>query len=144
MYAEEDLAALLPQVSSDDILEFGLIPELVGRLPVVSSLAPLDTDSLVRVLTEPRNALVKQYKSLFEMENCALNFTDEALGAIATRAQEKETGARGLRSIIEEVMTDIMYELPEQEDGGEYVITDDIVVGRDQLFPLSEVKTKSA
>ena len=144
VYAEEDLAALLPQVSSDDILEFGLIPELVGRLPVVSSLAPLDTDSLVRVLTEPRNALVKQYKSLFEMENCALNFTDEALGAIATRAQEKETGARGLRSIIEEVMTDIMYELPEQEDGGEYVITDDIVVGRDQLFPLSEVKTKSA
>ncbi|MCH2129279.1 MAG: ATP-dependent Clp protease ATP-binding subunit ClpX [Pirellulaceae bacterium] len=144
VYAEEDLAALLPQVSSDDILEFGLIPELVGRLPVVSSLAPLDTDSLVRVLTEPRNALVKQYKSLFEMENCALNFTDEALGAIATRAQEKETGARGLRSIIEEVMTDIMYELPEQEDGGEYVITDDIVVGRDQLFPLSEAKTKSA
>ena len=144
VYAEDDLAALLPQVSSDDILEFGLIPELVGRLPVVSSLAPLDTDSLVRVLTEPRNALVKQYKSLFEMENCALNFTDEALGAIATRAQEKETGARGLRSIIEEVMTDIMYELPEQEDGGEYVITDDIVVGRDQLFPLSEAKTKSA
>lgn len=144
VYAEEDLAALLPQVSSDDILEFGLIPELVGRLPVVSSLAPLDTDSLVRVLTEPRNALVQQYKSLFEMENCALNFTDEALGAIATRAQEKETGARGLRSIIEEVMTDIMYELPEQEDGGEYVITDDIVVGRDQLFPLSEAKTKSA
>ena len=144
VYAEDDLAALLPQVSSDDILEFGLIPELVGRLPVVSSLAPLDTDSLVRVLTEPRNALVKQYKSLFEMENCALNFTDEALGAIATRAQEKETGARGLRSIIEEVMTDIMYELPEQEDGGEYVITDDIVVGRAQLFPLSEVKTKSA
>jgi len=144
VYAEEDLAALLPQVSSDDILEFGLIPELVGRLPVVSSLTPLDTDSLVRVLTEPRNALVQQYKSLFEMENCALNFTDEALGAIATRAQEKETGARGLRSIIEEVMTDIMYELPEQEDGGEYVITDDIVVGRDQLFPLSEAKTKSA
>lgn len=144
VHNEEDLAQLLPQVSSDDILEFGLIPELVGRLPVITSLTPLDSDSLVRVLTEPRNALIKQYKSLFEMENCELNFTDDALQAIAVRAQEKETGARGLRSIIEEVMTDIMYELPEQESGGQYVITDSIVEGRDQLFPMPNAKTKSA
>ena len=144
VHAEDDLAQLLPQVSSDDILEYGLIPELVGRLPVISSLTPLDTDSLVRILTEPRNALIKQYKSLFEMENCELNFTEDALRAIATRAQEKETGARGLRSIIEEVMTDIMYELPDQEAVGEYVITEDIVECRDKLFPLAEAKTKSA
>ena len=144
VHAEDDLAQLLPQVSSDDILEFGLIPELVGRLPVVSALTPLDTKSLIRILTEPRNALVKQYKSLFEMENCELSFTEDGLRAIAVRAQEKETGARGLRSIIEEVMTDIMYELPEQEAGGEYVINEDVVEGGDQLFTLSEAKTKSA
>ena len=142
--ADEDLAQLLPQVNSDDILEFGLIPELVGRLPVVSSLTPLDTESLIRVLTEPRNSLVKQYGSLFEMENCELDFTEKALRGIAERAQEKETGARGLRAVIEEVMTDIMYDLPEQVSGGKYVITDDIVAGRDQLFSISEAKTKSA
>lgn len=142
--ADEDLAHLLPQTNSDDILEFGLIPELVGRLPVVSALTPLDTVALKRVLTEPRNALVKQYRSLFEMENCELNFTDEALQAIAERAEEKETGARGLRSIIEEVMIDIMFELPDQQEGGSYVITDNIVEGRDKLFPIPEPQTKSA
>lgn len=142
--ADEDLAQLLPQVRSDDILEFGLIPELVGRLPMVCSLTPLDSESLVRVLTEPRNALVNQYRSLFEMENCELTFTETALRRIAERAKEKETGARGLRSIIEELMTDIMYELPEQTSGGKYVITEEIVEGRNSLFALTEPKTKSA
>ncbi|MBI82453.1 MAG: ATP-dependent Clp protease ATP-binding subunit ClpX [Planctomycetaceae bacterium] len=142
--AEDDLAQLLPQVGSDDILEFGLIPELVGRLPMVCSLTPLDLESLVRVLTEPRNALVKQYRSLFEMENCDLTFTENALHRIAERAKKKETGARGLRSIIEEVMVDIMYDLPEQTSGEKYVITEDIVEGRNSLFALTEPKTKSA
>jgi len=142
--ADEDLAQLLPQVRSDDILEFGLIPELVGRLPMVCSLTPLDSESLVRVLTEPRNALVNQYRSLFEMENCDLTFTETALRRIAERAKKKHTGARGLRSIIEEVMTDIMYELPEQTPGGKYVITEEIVEGRNSLFALTEPKTKSA
>ena len=142
--ADEDLAQLLPQVGSDDILEFGLIPELVGRLPMVCSLTPLDSESLVRVLTEPRNALVNQYRSLFEMENCELTFTETALRRIAERAKGKETGARGLRSIIEELMTDIMYELPEQTSGGKYVITEEIVEGRNSLFALTEPKTKSA
>lgn len=142
--ADEDLAQLLPQVGSDDILEFGLIPELVGRLPMVCSLTPLDSESLVRVLTEPRNALVNQYRSLFEMENCELTFTETALRRIAERAKGKETGARGLRSIIEELMTDIMYELPEQTPGGKYVITEEIVEGRNSLFALTEPKTKSA
>ncbi len=108
---ETDMAKLLPQVTSDDILEFGLIPELVGRLPVISALTPLDTPALVRVLTEPKNALVKQYQRLFSMENADLQFTEDALQAIARKAQVKETGARGLRSIVEEVMLDIMYDL---------------------------------
>jgi len=147
---DSDLSELLPQIDSDDILEYGLIPEMVGRLPVLSSLTPLDADGLARVLTEPKNALVRQYKSLFEMENCELTFTEEALRAIAGRAMEKETGARGLRSIIEDVMLDIMYELPDQPEGGRYEVTGDIVEGRDKLFripkpvPEPETQTKSA
>ena len=142
--ADEDVSKLLPQVTSDDILEFGLIPELVGRLPVLSALTPLDSSSLVRVLTEPKNALVKQYQRLFAMENADLQFTDEALIAIAKKAQEKETGARGLRSIIEEVMLDIMFDLPEQGAGNRYVIGKEIVEGRKPLFPIAEPKNKSA
>jgi ATP-dependent Clp protease ATP-binding subunit ClpX len=145
---ESDVSELLPQVNSDDILEYGLIPELVGRLPVVSALTPLDSEGLVRVLTEPKNALVRQYQSLFEMENCELAFTEEALRAIASRAQEKDTGARGLRSIIEDVMLDIMYDLPDQPDGERYEITGEVVEGRAKLFklpqPVEETKTKSA
>ena len=141
---EETRGELLQQATSDDVLEFGLIPELVGRLPVVSALTPLTTDDLVRVLREPRSALVRQFQKLFEMENSELHFTEEALRAIAERAQEKETGARGLRSIIEEVMLDVMYELPERGPGGRYVINDDIVCGRAKLFPMPEPKNKSA
>lgn len=139
--SEEDLAELLPQVTTDDILQYGLIPELVGRLPVCSALSPLDEPGLVRVLTEPKNALVKQYESLFEMENSELSFTEEALGAIARRAMEKGTGARGLRSIVEEVMLDIMFELPDQPQGSSYVVSDDVVEGRDKLFSLPESKS---
>jgi len=143
--AESDLGKLLEQVSSDDILEFGLIPELVGRLPVVCALKPLDVDALVRVLHEPRNALVRQYQKLFEMENAELQFTDQGLRAIAARAQEKETGARGLRSIIEDVMLDIMFELPDRGPGQKYVITPEVVTGRQRVFPtISEPKHKSA
>ena len=138
---EADVAELLPQVTTDDVLEFGLIPELVGRLPVCTSLAPLDEPGLVKVLTEPKNALIKQYQSLFEMENAELEFTEDALHAVAARAKAKGTGARGLRSIIEEVMMDIMFELPDQEQGQTYVINDDIVEGRDHLFKLPEAKS---
>lgn len=141
--AEHDAQELLPQLNSDDILEYGLIPELVGRLPVSCALTPLDEEGLVRVLTEPKNALVKQYQSLFKMEHCDLRFTDGALRAIASRAKRKDTGARGLRSIIEEVMLDIMYDLPEQEAGSTFVITEDIVEGRDNLFQV-QPKSKSA
>ena len=139
-----EIAEALPQVTSDDILQFGLIPELIGRLPVVSALTPLDTDALVRVLREPKNALVKQYQELFAMEEAELTFTDTALRAIAERAQERETGARGLRAIVEDVMLDIMFELPDQERGLKYCITDDVVYGRSKLLPLPEAKNKSA
>jgi ATP-dependent Clp protease ATP-binding subunit ClpX len=139
--------SLLPHVTSDDILEFGLIPELVGRLPVVAALQPLDEAGLMRVLTEPRNALVKQYQSLFQMEQADLSFTDEALRAIARKALAKDTGARGLRSIVESVMLDLMFELPDQPDGGAYRITEDIVEGREQIRLAEDpdqLKTKSA
>ena len=131
---KKDPAELLPHVTTDDILQFGMIPELVGRLPVISALTPLDEDGLMRVLTEPKNALIKQYQSLFEMENSKLTFTDKALRRIAHRAMTKGTGARGLRSIIEEVMLDIMYDLPDQAAGTAYVISDEIVDGREKLF----------
>ena len=143
MRNESEVGELLAQVQSDDVLHFGLIPELIGRLPVISSLQPLDTEALVRVLKEPKNALVKQYQKLFAMESSDLVFSDEGLVAIAKRAKEKETGARGLRSIIEEVMLDVMFDLPENA-GARYIITDDIVEGRARPFPIFEQKNKSA
>lgn len=139
-----ELGELLQQVNSDDLLQFGLIPELVGRLPVVSALKPLDADALVQVLCEPKNALVKQYQALFAMENAELEFTEGALRAIAKQAIEKDTGARALRSIIEEVMLEIMFALPDQPAGASYMITEDIVYGREELFSLPEPKHKSA
>jgi ATP-dependent Clp protease ATP-binding subunit ClpX len=137
------LAETLPNITADDLIEFGMIPELVGRLPVVSALTPLDEEALIRVLTEPKNALTKQYERLFSMEEADLKFTDQALRAIAKKAQERETGARGLRSIIEHVMLDIMFDLPEQPRGSRYVITDDIVQGKKPLFG-EQPQTKSA
>jgi ATP-dependent Clp protease ATP-binding subunit ClpX len=122
---EADTASVLAQVTSDDILEFGLIPELIGRLPVVTSLAPLDEAGLIKVLSEPRNALLKQYQALFGMENCELHFTEAAMKAIAQKATIKSVGARGLRGIVEEAMLDIMFELPDQEEGTVYTIDAD-------------------
>jgi ATP-dependent Clp protease ATP-binding subunit ClpX len=138
---ERDVADLLPQVTSDDILQFGLIPELVGRLPVCSALTPLDEAGLMQVLTEPKNALVKQYESLFEMENSELKFTEGALRTIAKKAHKKGTGARGLRSIIEDVMLEIMFELPDQQAGARYVIDEEVVEGRSSLFKMPETKS---
>ncbi len=140
-HRELTAAEVLPQVTTDDVLEFGLIPELVGRLPVTTALAPLDQEALVRVLQEPKNALIRQYQSLFEMENCELHFTPEALVAIAKRAQTRGTGARGLRSIIEDVMLDIMFDLPDQERGSKFEVNADIVEGRTKLFKMPTSKT---
>jgi ATP-dependent Clp protease ATP-binding subunit ClpX len=141
---EMSLGETLAEVTSDDLIEYGLIPELVGRLPVLTALQPLEAESLVRVLQEPKNALVKQYQQLFSMEDADLKFTDKALHAIAERAAKRETGARGLRSIIEAVMMDIMFELPDQPRGSHYLITDDIVEGRIKMFNDESAKTKSA
>jgi ATP-dependent Clp protease ATP-binding subunit ClpX len=144
------LAELLPLVTSDDLLEFGMIPEFIGRLPVVSALKPLDLAALMRVLSEPKNALVKQYQELFALENAGLEFTEGAVRAIAERAMERDTGARGLRSQIEDIMLDLLYELPDQTPGMNYVISEDVVRGRQQLLPLPvpvpvpEPKQKSA
>ena len=125
---------LLAEAGVDDILEFGLIPELVGRLPVLTTLSPLSEDHLVRILTEPKNSLIKQYEKLFAMEDATLEFTDGALREIARIAKAKETGARGLRSVVEEVMFDIMYELPDQERGQQFLVTEEIVRGNMPLF----------
>jgi ATP-dependent Clp protease ATP-binding subunit ClpX len=132
------LGELLRHVTADDVVEFGMIPEMVGRLPVVSSLAPLEQGDMVRVLTEPKNALVRQYQELFGMENAELEFTDGALKAIAQKAMERDTGARGLRAIVESLMLDIMFELPDQQAGSKYVVTEEVVQGRERLFPIAQ------
>ncbi|MDO4549926.1 MAG: ATP-dependent Clp protease ATP-binding subunit ClpX [Planctomycetia bacterium] len=134
----------MPCITSEDIIEFGLIPEFVGRLPVITTLSELGTEDLVRVLKEPKNSLVKQYSHLFMMDNAELIFTNEALQLIAQLAQEKHTGARGLRAIMEEIMLDIQYEMPDQPTGMRYIIDEDVVRGVRKLFPISEVQTKRA
>lgn len=134
-FVADDLRTLMPQVISDDILEFGLIPELIGRLPLVTALTPLDEAGLMQVLTEPRNAIVKQYQSLFQMENCEVAFSEAGLQEIARQALVKGTGARGLRSIIENVMLEVMFELPDQPRGSKFVIDDSVVRGERSLFP---------
>ena len=139
--AEAESSEILSQVTADDVLEFGLIPELVGRLPVVSSLTPLTEEGMMRVLTEPKNALVKQYQTLFGMENSELHFTEDAVRAIAQKAMAKATGARSLRSIIESVMLDIMYELPEQPENQKYMINREVVEGSTDLFTMPETKS---
>ena len=133
--AEDHRTELLQNVCVDDVLKFGLIPELVGRLPVLSSLTPLDVDDLVKILTEPKNSLVKQYKKFFEMDSAELEFTDDALREVATVAHTKNTGARGLRSVVEDVMFEIMYELPDQEPGQKYLLTPEMVRGEVRPFP---------
>ena len=138
---DRSAAELLPQVTTDDILEFGLIPELVGRLPVCSALTPLDETGLLSVLTEPKNALIKQYQALFDMEGSELSFTDEALHAIAHEAMVKGTGARGLRSIVEKVMLDVMFELPDQPKGSKFRINEQIAKGEQSLFHVPETKS---
>ena len=143
-HREFKVGELLQQVTSDDILQFGMIPELVGRMPVISPLMPLEKADMVRILREPKNALIKQYQELFGMENVTLEFTDDAVDAIAAKALEKDTGARGLRSIVEEVMLDIMFDLPEQQPGTQFVITGDIVRGHKRTFGIQPAQTKSA
>jgi len=146
MSREESCTHYLSQVTSEDINHFGLIPEMVGRLPVISTLEPLDESALVRVMREPKNALVKQYRRLFQMEEADVEFTESALIKIAQLALEKKTGARGLRSIVENVMLDILYELPDLPSGETYRVTAETVEGRTGVLPIgsSERIAKSA
>ena len=127
---EKDLGALFAGVLPEDLVKFGLIPEFIGRLPVVAAVSQLEVDALVRILVEPRNALVRQYQKIFEFEEIDLEVTEEALQAIAEQALERATGARGLRAILEEVLLDVMYELPGDETAGRVVVDYDTVVER--------------
>ena len=137
---EDRCTEYLAKVMSEDINHFGLIPELIGRLPVISTLNPLDENALVRVMSEPKNALVKQYKRLFQMEDADIEFSEGALRSIAQKALEKKTGARGLRSIVENIMLDIMYELPDLPPGETYQVTEEVVDGHQEILPISTVR----
>jgi ATP-dependent Clp protease ATP-binding subunit ClpX len=118
---------LLAMVEPEDLLSFGMIPEFVGRLPMLATLDELDEPALVRILVEPKNALIKQYQKLFQMEDVALKFTDGALAAIAREALRRNTGARGLRAIMEEIMLDVMYDLPSRDNIRECIISEEVV-----------------
>ena len=142
--AEKDIGSLLKSIEPEDLLKFGLIPEFVGRLPLVVTLQSLDKEALVNILSKPKNALVKQYMKLFEIDNVELDFTDKALEAIAEKAIERKTGARGLRSIIEDVMTEIMFEIPSDERINKVVITEPTINKKErpeiQMLPEGEVR----
>jgi len=136
----------------EDLLKYGMIPEFIGRLPVITSVHNLDKDALVRILTEPKNALVRQYMKLFELDNVELEFDDESLDAIADQAILRGTGARGLRAIMEEVLLSVMYDVPSRKDVAKVVITGQVVlehvnptlVPRDATPPKRERREKSA
>jgi len=121
---------MFKMLEPEDLLKFGLIPEFIGRLPVIATLDDLDEAALINILTEPKNALIKQYKKMFEMEHVAIKFTDDALTAIAKKAIARKTGARGLRAIMEELLLDLMYDVPGSEDISEVVINGDVVTGK--------------
>jgi len=127
---EKDIGAILTKVLPEDLLKFGLIPEFIGRLPVIGAVSNLDSEALIRILSEPKNALVKQYRKFFELEDVELEFTDDALDAVADQALLRGTGARGLRAILEEVLLNIMYDLPSRSDVGRCVIDRTVVLDK--------------
>ncbi|MBY0230653.1 MAG: ATP-dependent Clp protease ATP-binding subunit ClpX [Gemmataceae bacterium] len=141
---ERELGELLGKVTSDDLIEFGMIPEFIGRLPVLAPLDPLDEDALMRILVEPKNAVVKQYQKLFEMDGAEVEFDESALREIARKAKARDTGARGLRSIIEEVMLDIQYDLPDMEHKAKYVVDGAVIKGERLLFDKAQMPEKKS
>ncbi len=142
---ERGVGEIFQELEPEDLLKFGLIPEFVGRLPVLATLEDLDEEALVTILTQPKNALVKQYQRLFEFEDTALSFTDEALQAIAKRAIERKTGARGLRSILEDILLDTMFDLPGQEEVQEVVVNEEAVTAEAApLMIYSDTKKEPA
>lgn len=138
----KDMAELLQQVQPEDLLKFGLIPEFIGRLPVIVALHPLNENALVRILTEPKNALVKQYQKLLAMDHVELEFDDGAIHAIARQAIDRNTGARGLRAIIEKIMQHVMYEIPGMKDVKKCIVTEDVVLKHSDPILIKEDGTK--
>ncbi len=141
---ERKASELLQEVQTEDLLKFGLIPEFVGRLPMIATLEELDEQALVRILREPKNALTRQYQKLFEMENVHLKFTDGALTAIAREALKRKSGARGLRAIMENVMLDIMYDIPSQPNIKEVLISEEVITAHDQPIVLYQKAAETA
>ena len=135
---DADRAEVLRNVTHDDLLQFGLIPEFVGRLPVVSTLDPLDVETMVAILTRPKNAIAKQYQRLFEIDNVELVFTDDAYVAIAEAAMGQKTGARGLRTVVEEILLDVMYEIPSRTDIKKCVVSADCVTRHTRPLLVTE------
>jgi ATP-dependent Clp protease ATP-binding subunit ClpX len=140
---ERKVGELLREIEPEDLLKFGLIPEFVGRLPVIATLDDLDEDTLIDILSKPKNALAKQYKKLFEMEHVGLSFSEDALRAIAQRAIARKTGARGLRSIMENILLGTMFELPDYKDIEEVVVSKEVVEGTAQPLLMHSEKKKS-
>ena len=132
---------LFSLLEPEDLLKFGLIPEFVGRVPVIASLEDLNEETLVKILTEPKNSLIKQYQRMFEIENVKLTFSDESLMTISKKAIERKTGARGLRSILESILLETMFELPELEFVEEVVISNEVIEGKSRpLYIYSDQK----
>ncbi|MGA2914557.1 MAG: ATP-dependent Clp protease ATP-binding subunit ClpX [Sedimentisphaerales bacterium] len=142
--AKADYSNVIEQVVPEDIIEFGMIPEFVGRVPVITALEALDEEALVDILTKPKNALIRQYKTFFKMDDAELEFTDDALKALAKKAMKRDTGARALRAITEELMIDLMYKLPEEPKPRKYIITKDIVEGKIDLFTANRQARKES
>ncbi|CAA9406833.1 MAG: ATP-dependent Clp protease ATP-binding subunit ClpX, partial [uncultured Phycisphaerae bacterium] len=140
----QDRANILSQAQPEDLVEFGMIPEFVGRLPVIATLEPLDVKTLINILTQPKNSLVRQYQKMFRMERSEVEFTGAALELIAERALKRDTGARALRAVCEEIMLDLMYKLPDQQAPGKYVISEEVVEGRQNLFELRPERRKES
>lgn len=141
---EVNIGELLDQLKPEDLIKFGLIPEFLGRLPIITAIGELGEKSLVKILTEPKNALIKQYKKLFKIEGVGLQFTDEALEAMAKEAVKRKSGARGLRAIMEEIMLDIMYEIPSRENVSECVVGEEVVLKSEDPILLYERPQKQA
>lgn len=142
--SNERLGELLKEVEPEDLIKYGLIPEFVGRLPVVATLEELDEDALVEILVEPKNALTKQYKKLFDMEGVELELRDDALRAIASRAMKRKTGARGLRTILEDVLLDTMYDLPSMTNATKVVVDETVVTGETEPYIIYETEEPAA
>jgi ATP-dependent Clp protease ATP-binding subunit ClpX len=141
---ERKVGKILNEIQPEDLLKYGLIPELIGRLPVIATLGELSEEALIQIMVEPKNALVKQYQTMFSFENVKLRFTKGALAAISQQATKRKTGARGLRSIMEDIMLDVMFDIPSQSNITECIINEEVVLKRESPLLMYEKETKSA